>query len=46
MGRNDTNQEARILHRIYKFSGSLIHQSKRWYYLGRPGQTPKVDFFC
>ena len=51
MGRNDANQEARILHQIYKFSGGIniwgrIHQSKRWYYWGRPGQTPKVDFFC
>ena len=34
MGRNDANQEARILHQIYKFSGGIN------------GQTPKVDFFC
>ena len=40
-----------ILHQIYRFSGGFntwtrIHQSKSWYYLGRPFQTSKVDFFA
>ena len=44
-------EAAVILHQIYRFSGGFntwtrIHQSKSWYYLGRPFQTSKVDFFA